>query len=704
MRKWVVSFLFLFIALGVWGNKAEAVTDTVEKGNYYFGESGVVYSSEGVRLPNQYTEWQKMLEKMAIEEMKKLSSGGFKETTLQTGLGAVWNKTLSDFQSASSPTKFTIRSGTTDFTIHVPSGVSNGYSVNQSEIGYTYDAIQVFKEAVKTGVIAGSVEVGVNVFSMYSDNQVPLSDIVKAINDKKGIGDVAALKYSLMYFANPVIGNLTPAEITDLNNKWDSYVSKIDLTPSGNNMSITLHADYSEFLSLNENGLVASLTGSATNRANGVKSWETTRKNKVTAKSAVDTTLGMAFPHHFTYERVSGAYALVTGKGYKIVEGVKLSIITNEVYQNANGEYKKTGSFADYGIEHDGLVLGNVTVDNDGKISDKGNKLGVIIPVWYKEGVYDTSTNETFYTGRKVKFGNNYSGNIRLDSPNKDLFGIDAKGGGLKEERLRKFAFPLDTTYTSAMDHDDVGTSQNDFTLQVNFLFVDSGSSSTTPTDTSTPDETNSDADETDGVTEDSGSTVNAKPRSANGFVIYRNNFFIEDSDLITWLKTPEAKAMTEVSADLLVERITGKFEINRTTMGYSDWKRLKDIREEMENEKSSLLFSLLRIASIVFGFLIVLYSVLLIFVYWFDIVNVFFDFSLLRVMTFGRYYPVTSKEMIQFTGEQGNDSIKFVTLPKILVIVTAGVFVGGLFLAVTPIIDLTSWLYYLARKGTGGV
>ena len=148
-----------------------------------------------------------------------------------------------------------------------------------------------------------------------------------------------------------------------------------------------------------------------------------------------------------------------------------------------------------------------------------------------------------------------------------------------------------------------------------------------------------------------------------------------------------------------------GESDMSNQMLTYKEWERMQDIRTELgrENSINSKLLKWTRVITMVFGFVLIFYSILLIFAYYVDIFNALLDISLLSVMTFGRYYPISSKEDIKFLGSP-SDGQKYVTIVQLFGIVFAGVMVGSIFVLATPILELIATMYLKIKGVIGGI
>jgi hypothetical protein len=377
----------------------------------------------------------------------------------------------------------------------------------------------------------------------------------------------------------------------------------------------------------------------------------------------VDGAIRLVVPSVFTKKDGSVYNLNEAEKGYKTVGDIKLHIANNMVYDKDGSK----GDFESFGIDVKSLVIGSITLDKDGKYSKDGKVVGAVIPLWFKEVVINTNKSKdkaldkSYITGRTVKMGNDFSGKITLDAKNKDLFAIDSKGNGKMGAKLRHFGFAENAKYADIASHVNLETTPDKFSVNITF--------------------------------ED---TENVK-----GFAINRNNWYISDPDLLKWLKTDEAKAMTNVKAEELHSFITGKFDVISEELSFEDWNRLAEIRDELDKSLASQLMTIIRVITMVFGVLIIFYSITLVLAYWIDIFNVLMEFSILNLLTNKRLYPISTKEDLEYITYSKGD-VKYVTFWNVLFIMICGIAVGLVFIYTTPILEFLSYAYYKITSWVG--
>lgn len=107
---------------------------------------------------------------------------------------------------------------------------------------------------------------------------------------------------------------------------------------------------------------------------------------------------------------------------------------------------------------------------------------------------------------------------------------------------------------------------------------------------------------------------------------------------------------------------------------------------EDLNAKKDSSVVSFLRTAVSFVGILLVVYIVIMYIVYWVDRINVFFEFSLLSLITLGRLGVSSDPDISTYSGTGGG--IKYVTHKDMAFIVVLGITAGMLI--------ISGKLYYL--------
>ncbi|MNL91308.1 hypothetical protein D3C81_10400 [compost metagenome] len=663
--------------------QAAQIDDSVPSGAYFFSRDNVLASSGGAEDSALFSQVLEGKQGAVVDEMLKLSENKFTSTTINgdlesTGVNA-WTEDLNSLYNNTEGTTFTMRRGATEYKIYVPRGVrffdrgdgiGRNIAVNRAVIGYSISAITRYKNAIKEGILAGNIAAGYNIYSVYSDNQYPLSDILVEAKDKDGkelgyktIGtDKQGVNYGLDYFYSPLFGKMSVADVPSSDDAWRAKLDSVAVT-GGPTLNFAANDDFRNFVSNKDTTMetMAVIDASKVTGANGIQKYKCRESSKtVEPQNMLDMGMRVITPKTFA-KRDDGKYMIKYASGFNQIPNVKLSIGRKYVYSvDADNKLSRIGEYSAFDIDDNSLVLYFTLV------GDK--KVGAVVPLWYKESVMDTvSSKELYITGREIRFNNAYSGQIDLNGENKDLLSVNTKSDGGYGIMLRKFAFTAGADYKSKADHYDVGVGIDEFQLATDFLI---------PTN----------------------SADKEKPR---GFVMVRNNFFIEDKDLLTWLQSSTAAAMKEVKAKTLYDLISGAFDLKETQLTYEQYKRMEEIKSELNKGLKGYLLSAVRIIVMIFGVFLSIYGVALIFAYFIDIFNTIIDFSLVEKMSFKKLYPVTSRDEVGYSEVNG---VKYVTLKDILIRGFIIAFIGGFFIMSTPVIELLFTLYVKVTTITGGI
>lgn len=109
-----------------------------------------------------------------------------------------------------------------------------------------------------------------------------------------------------------------------------------------------------------------------------------------------------------------------------------------------------------------------------------------------------------------------------------------------------------------------------------------------------------------------------------------------------------------------------------------------------------------INVICMVFGVLLIFYSILLMMAYWLDMFNVLMDFSVLNFMTNKRLYPIYSSEDTSYLN--GGEDVKYVTFWNMLLIMLIGIAFGVAFIYATPIIKMLVYIYFNIIEWVGVV
>lgn len=629
-----------------------------------------------------------------------------------------------------SETGFIVREGKKGtgvaYNIFVPQGKikveilekSHYVGANQQYFKFLNNFIVEYKKAVKEGVLAGSVKAGFNIFEPYSTKQLYLDKVTKLeegtyVFDKTG--DVA---YTFAYFYSPIFGKLLTDNAPKTTQDWSSYTTadgktvnyinevgnKMVVNKSTKEVSVQVDPGYLDFIQGNapECESIKETSSDDLIKAKGVEAYSLAGAS-YKPFSAVNYMLDVALPLKF--KRVKPDIYGLDEESFSLVEGIKLSISKNYVYltqdkatqvseekeDEVDGEanaaidgtdpteatepkkeasidgkvYIKDGSFEDYNISRGRLALYSLK-------QASGAVKGVLVPLKYLEAVYDTTDNTYYSTGRMLEFMENYTKNLKYVLPNTGMFNIVTNAGGSEGAVLRNYAFKVDSndstfseSYKTAQGHVLSDDSPSDFKIQLGF---------------------------------------SSDPNKGKGFLMYRNNTYLQDSSLIAWLKTSNANSLTWVEAEELLKKITGVYELGESYLSYEDWLRMQEIADNLSFTNKNFLVRIINVSSTVIGVCMALYSWFLIFAYYFDIFNVFFDdFSLIQLMTGGRYFPVATKEERDFLRQSSSASdVKYVFIHNIIILTLIGCSISLLFIQSELIVGfiVNVWLFLNYRMG----
>ena len=972
------------------GVKRNIVNGSPPSGSYYFSDDGYLVgpakgggaSTDSLKgSSNLFNNILQGKERAVVKEMQDLQKGKFATTEITGdlyGTNDFWTYDLSKLYKNKFASNFKISNGKTEYTIYIPRGADDeGNQINGAIIGATIRSIKMYKEAVLQGMYGGMVVTSYNLFSMYPTVQLPMTDVVDITkidkNNVRPLKSTTRMKYSLDYYYHPVLGKMS-ADDVDINDAgWSSKWATIGYASNGSGkLSFTLDDEYREFMNGTDplrQGAVQ-MKDAILSKSNGMRGYTLSHTNdKSEPASLVGTLFRVAVPKQFEKSLGSNKYQIKEDTGYTILEDVRLSITHARVYVGKEGDLKVGGDYTNFGIDEKGLAFYKTTVD--------GKTVGAVIPLWYNEAVYDPYEDKLYYTGRPIRFDNDYVGKIEFKRANVELLAAVEKAGGNRRITIQEFAFGEGKDYLKYEDHENIGNEPDVFDINITFeghltgkpndnhsvnggaesdivgdgVSDDSGVATDTtiakidvPTyknanitpnygmpslasivyadddsiydedyadyyedivvtddyeSYSIPDEgsvsllsrinpfsrANTGANASDAnkdwghgvtasdlkklsanrykgqeeliikvanvykvnpalmlsimMTENGGSSpllnranncgsnswfsgcgypkddvnrkwikfptleeginylgaylsrvyvskglttleamgkkycpytykdwankvnnnykkitgkswsesaagtgisgimqidiasINSASGSSNtvsnsdtsngnssdgvevvntdevfnGFTIVRNNVYLQEPTLLSWLDSKEARAMVNVESDELKEKILGNANMSNQMLTYKEWERMQDIRSELDRENglNNKLLKWTRLLTMVFGFSLIFYSMLLIFAYYIDIFNALLDISLLSMMTFGRYYPISSKEDINYLGPP-SDGQKYVNIGQLMGVVFIGLLVGSFFVLATPILELIATMYLKIKGVIGGI
>ncbi len=586
--------------------------------------------------------------------------------------------TVDELRVRESAARITLRVGQVSYNIIIPPGTQRvlvGASeerrnINEPLIRFAVTNLNAIRNAILRGILAGSMANSYSVYTAYSNEQLPVGHQGEGgllVADPAGgfvLGGVGSNRvvYSLDYFISPLFGRLEKGAFPRVDADWEAVklptiqLGVTDLVSGA--VQVILHPDYRLFLRGITDG---SLQLRNITRMTAAQAAETAIYANRRSRQVADYRMRVLAPSIFT--NLGGrTYALLDG-GFSLIDGVRISLHTKDVYKLVDGVYQKTGSIYDLGIDGNDLVLHKHVVN--------GNTVGAVILLEYREVIVDTSKEASprglFFTGRVVNFSNNYSGALHFDRRNTNMMDISAPVGGTGGVYAKEFAFdvgstvtPWDIKYHALLSGNPVPSFRFFFGFE---------------------------------------SDLSGVPR----LVIYRNNTFVGDVSLIHWLRTPQAQSLTTINALELLNRLLGVFDVVGGELTFGQWLRIQEIRDELSRGRESFFARAIRLSSFAIGVLLVIYSVSLLFAYFIDIFNIVANLSILNMMTFGKLYPITSFGEIDYIQRDGA-AYKYITKIGVLRLTLFGCLVGVLFMHPAVLLRFLLSIFMFLTNLFGGV
>ena len=586
----------------------------------------------------------------------------------------------------------------------------------------TIAALEKLADAVRVGLVAGSVGSGYNVGTVYSNSQISLTNAMeKTASGYYDFKTTSGLKSTFEYYMNPLLGK---ADFLLTNNgvipstieEWTSYIERaIQNNDFVSGYEIILNPVFDAFESsltddgrINSQGLKKTENISFSNGVKNIKDIATSRK----PKSVISYNMKIALPYIF-YQSSGDRYKLDMNQ-LRLLDGYSYCVSNDFMYA----------------LDDSGVVLESVANINSLELNrdqlflykyvSGGNTYGVILVGQFHEGVLDTTNGLTYATGRNIGFNNGYSDMLTLNSSNVNLmYSIGSLSNSGRNGFLpRNVAFPVSESemagiqsFNNSQSSSNSGSQgagsqgsqsstakplelSNDsaisyvedkqhhagidtpkyFKIIVGFEELKNQQATETTTSTQTP-------------------TQTGEKSELKGFVIYWNNYYVNDSDLLSWLRSNEAHGITYVDADTLIAKITGDFSGNIQDVSYDAWQKMKDIRAELEARAERKWYSAFNVLSICAGVFLIMFAILLCLAYWIDIFNTFVDVSLLYLISFGNMYSIWDKDTIPYV-QESKGATRFVTFPQVLLRAFFLIAIGLMLMDITKIISLIMFLY----------
>lgn len=657
--------------------KKVIVSSWVGKGldnTYRWTSDGTIVSESGKKYKQDF--WLNILinkERYVAERMEQIKKENFADLTFRGDLDVADGST--SFW-AEDPNAILARSGhAVTFRIH--DGSQNYYFImdsgNQQAIVHTLKAIDQFKDAVRHGLLRGSISLSYNVYSFYSSVPVYLSSVIEKGKDGTyGLKGGSNVNYSAQYFLNPLFGKMRYSDVLEKGTqatyeKWQHYMGDIKIIyASGDKLIFGLNSQYYNFLSKDteEAKFLTGVENLPINKGDGLKGYTSKYSSKTVATPSdlADTSLNILSLNNMskiTDSTGSDTRVKLGDEGATVTTSYKYLIKTDGIYSLQNNSYKLENKLDDIGLSTDTVLLYKAKKD--------GVTVGGIMPAEYKEVIYNPSDTKEYYTGRTLKFGGDFYNSIGLTEQNTQKLSIKANNQADYGEKIQAYGFPQGKSYKDKESHAKMDS---------NTTVVDFETSFRLP----------------------AGDKV-------AGAIMYRNNTYAEDEELLRWLDTPEAKAMTStgVDAELLKELIKGIFNTEEQPLTFEEHMRLQEIKEEMAGSFESNTIKLIVTVSAYVGYALCFYAIVIVLMYLLDLVNPITDRSILRMITLGRLHSVAHSEDVEaYRSSHEGSAVAYVAWYHVLFIGFCIMFVGIIFILSNPLIELIIKMWDMGGKVLG--
>lgn len=581
---------------------------------------------------------------------------------------------------------------------------------------------ELFKDSAFEGIVAGSIGSGYNVGVAYSEKQKPLSDVMSLVGNGYEFNDLKSVDFTFSYYYSPIFGKMYALKDPKLPKTRDEWIAYADAHSSFiKNGSIELNSGFSDFVSslsdttINDKGeKISEVTIEG-----GAKKFNVSGSDN--PKSVISYNMPMATPYLF---QISNGKGKLMTEALKIVENYTYCIFNERIYDENN---KAVTTMPELRISRDNLYLYKQEISETIDGETKKSKSGIVLVGYFDECVVDTTQEMTtgnasnlLLTGRKVGFTNGYSDALDFNNSNVNLMFTVGESGKEAFSPVN-VAFPVSGVDLKKFDLYDVWSGRAsqvapELTEEVNKIM-------TPMTDTEMFEYINTKkwhgsmpstckavrffvnfgplTVESSGNEE--GSTVNPSNTTQKyAFYIIRNNKYINDANLISWLKTDTAKSLTYVDADGLLAKITGDFRETLGKLTYEDWQKMQTIKSELTNDKDMWLIRTMNVMAIVLGVALIVLAILFMLAYWVDVFNTLTDFSILQFISMGNLYPIADKCTIPYITEQKGNT-KFVTFKDVLILACIMIAAGVLFMNVSYLVGIIANLYNYIMFVLGG-
>lgn len=566
-------------------------------------------------------------------------------------------------------------------------------SVNEDEI----EAVAKFicdtggyKYLVKKALMETTIEFGINLITYSSNNLQRANDVITV---KDGAISTNNLSYSLAGFVHPGYGYMeTPPE------NWlsdDQFARLTNIADNGTplNSSIPIgmlnaqkvggeQGDGVYFVPNDEykkakdgQGVVTGLSENSpvptSMRNAGVQPIRQATTGATTENMRYFTTnmLKIAFPSLLSMNN-NGAYTMNTSScEFYSPPGYYYSPFTNNIYIKSDSTYINKYNLGDIGIDLSNIYIFQAAFDDNGySITDSTSaKTGIAILSKAGEMVVAPGSGDKLFTGRFVHFNLMQGGS--LSSTSSDFLSVTSWGkSDFKGIPLKYISFPNNVSSVMSAESHKVPAEGTNVRLFYDIISL---------------------TDEPIASTK--------KPF----FAVVRNNVYIDDTDLLSWVDGGDIQG-APVDSDRLQALLKGGLSTGAEKIDYVTWKTMQSIKQQLEDYKRGSLQKYITVPTMVFGVFLIIYGILLVIAYWIDVMNVFSDMSILNLMTGKKVYPVTDAEEAKYYNM--GEKVKYVTFSWVVKRFILCTIVGVLFINYMTLLQLLLNVFAWVGQITGGI
>lgn len=565
-----------------------------------------------------------------------------------------------------------------------------------------------YKKKVKTALLECTIEYGVNVFSVSSENLIKLSDVLEDKDGKKAIvNNKQGVSTSLNYFIHPGFGVMSSPPLTKEDWLSDDMFRRLTniasdgqplnssmpkgfvsaQNPDGSttgNLTLKISQDYKNFIK-NRGTSYPSLTEYTGTVGDGAVKPIREGSDASNMKNYSDTKLRIVLPSMFAKD-AGGAYQLSSNadKYYSFVN-FYYDVSDNNLYYKDNNAYKALYNLSDVFVDDKDLYLHRASLQDIDGFSVQGDApCGVIVMGKFLEAlvVPTGDASEVQSTGRFIKtdLKNTVSNFSTVDENFMKVYEWDSSSPyGVA---LQIVGFPVSAvTGKNVGEHQPLKDNEN---IRLVYTKV--------PTVRHVGNNATTSAAQTVQDTSLEGQKI--------FFAALRNNTYIQDQKLSQWVKGGKI-SNTYADVDRLKQLLNGGLN-SKKLLTYEEWKRMQEVKNQLADKREKSWTKYITVPTMIFGVLLILYAILLWLAYWIDVFNVFTEFSFLHFMTFKKVYPVMNEDEMKYYNSGGN--VKYVTKKWVLKTSIICVCIGALFISYMDLLQLLLNVYYWVTDVTGGV